>query len=341
MLQSGVQAFSNDFVNVLVLALWPTLPVLVFGYIRQSLVVARIPPDFSLRKSESIELNRALRLYRKVSRRLDELRDRKGHAIGWRALFNKQSEAPRQKEFEDLEAYAEYLQATIIRLKCRPLQRLRSWVHGRSLQFAFGRALAVYIAGIVAALMIAFHLFEQSAWADEFMSGVSNVIVWYPIDERLFYANAVGTAITVLAAPVFYLMRRVSLRREYGLEFCVFNDLARIPQGQEMGSSQDEDATQDQPRQVGAGETFRDHHWSAVLGLSESPSIEELRKTYKVLIKQNHPDRVHGMSPAFARLADSETKKITAAYREALVYVRSLQTGQGRQAGLGDDRAFT
>ena len=40
---------------------------------------------------------------------------------------------------------------------------------------------------------------------------------------------------------------------------------------------------------------------------------------YKVLIKQNHPDRVHDMSPALIRLAESETKKINAAYQQALL----------------------
>jgi hypothetical protein len=37
-----------------------------------------------------------------------------------------------------------------------------------------------------------------------------------------------------------------------------------------------------------------------------------------MLIKQNHPDRVQGMSQAFKKLAEFETKKLNAAYRQAL-----------------------
>ena len=46
--------------------------------------------------------------------------------------------------------------------------------------------------------------------------------------------------------------------------------------------------------------------------------MEEVRKAYKNLIKQNHPDRVHDMSPVFRDLAELETKKVNATYRQAL-----------------------
>jgi DnaJ-class molecular chaperone len=52
--------------------------------------------------------------------------------------------------------------------------------------------------------------------------------------------------------------------------------------------------------------------------VSETATVEEVKEAYKALIKQNHPDRVQGMSPAFKELAEAETKKINAAYREAL-----------------------
>jgi hypothetical protein len=41
-----------------------------------------------------------------------------------------------------------------------------------------------------------------------------------------------------------------------------------------------------------------------------------------VLVKQNHPDRVHNMSSVFKELAETETKKLNAAYAEALSHLR-------------------
>lgn len=320
MLEPGVEIFWNGFVNALVLALWPVLPVLVLGYSRQSIVARRIRPEFSLRKSESIELDRAVLLYSKVCCRLNELRLREERPLGWRVFLYRQPDTFQQDadELEDLEAHAQHLRATIARLRHQPLKRLRSWLHIKSSQFAFGRALAAHVIGFALVLIIAFHVFEQSAWADEFMSGGSNVLIWYPVDERLLYSNAVGAGFAAVAAPAFYLMRRVRLRRQYSLEFHVLKDLANTAPSELIGLTQTEEAAQDPAQQAD-----KNCNWFAILGVSESPTIEEVRKAYKALIRQNHPDRVHDMSPVFRKLAESETKKINAAYRQALESVPS------------------
>jgi DnaJ-class molecular chaperone len=59
----------------------------------------------------------------------------------------------------------------------------------------------------------------------------------------------------------------------------------------------------------------------AILGVSAQATISEVKNAYKVLIRQNHPDRVQDMSLALRTLAEAETKKINAAYRQALLYV--------------------
>ena len=66
------------------------------------------------------------------------------------------------------------------------------------------------------------------------------------------------------------------------------------------------------------GDTQNEEDWIRILGVSETATIQEVKEAYKTLIKQNHPDRVQGMSQAFKRLAEVETKKINAAYRQAL-----------------------
>ena len=47
-----------------------------------------------------------------------------------------------------------------------------------------------------------------------------------------------------------------------------------------------------------------------------------LKQAYKELVKQNHPDRVHSMAPAFRELAEAETKKLNIAYADAISYFR-------------------
>ncbi len=49
--------------------------------------------------------------------------------------------------------------------------------------------------------------------------------------------------------------------------------------------------------------------------------MDEVKQAYKVLVNQNHPDRVFKMSAAFRELAEGETKKLNIAYAEALAYL--------------------
>jgi hypothetical protein len=323
------EEISVTLVNAALLALWPALPVLLLGYIRQWLVVRSIQPKFGLRKSEMIELDRAVLLYEQVCARLKDISQQGERPIGfWRSFFGCAVEPPdhQTEEFEDLEAHAQHLRASIRRLSSQPLQRLRSWVRIRCSQFALGRALAAHVVGL-ALLIAVFHVFEESAWASEFATSAKR-LVWYPLDERIFYANAVATGFATLAAPLFYLLRWAALSREYSLEFSMFKDLANsglappveAPEPQQAAETwQDTQEAQGADQSEGGG--TRD--WSAVLGLSQSATIEDVKEAYKLLIKQNHPDRVHGMSVAFKTLAEAETKKINAAYQQALLSVPS------------------
>src|SRR5580700_11222613 len=64
-------------VNAIVLALWAALPVLILGYVRQAQAARRIRPEFSLRKSEIAELDRAVALYDQICRRLKQSNGRR------------------------------------------------------------------------------------------------------------------------------------------------------------------------------------------------------------------------------------------------------------------------
>jgi hypothetical protein len=323
MLELGGEEFSIVLVNAVLLALWPVLPALIIAYIQRSLVARHIRPEFSLRKFETAELDRAVMLHHDVCCRLKELRNQGEREVGfWRALVERRTETPQQyaDELEDLETHAQLLQATIVRLRRRPLQRLKWWLHIKSSEFALGRAVATHAVSMVLLLIIAFHSFEQSAFADELTSDASNRLIWYPFDGRFFYANAVAAGFSALAAPMFYIVRWLSLCRRHSLEFYAFRDLAKDEPDQSFDQSEREVPVQEQLRQSCRDEICEDLSWYTILGLSQTATIEEVRKAYKDLIKKNHPDRVHDMSPAFRTLAESETKKVNEAYRQALSF---------------------
>jgi hypothetical protein len=310
-------------VKAVLLALWVALPGLIVGYVRQARTARRIRPQFALRKSEVAELDRAVRLYDQVCHRIEASEQQAETSTRlWRALFDCADDAGQAdaEERDDLQAHAQHLRGTIARLRRRPLQRLRSWVHVASAQSALAGAIAAYGAALALAVA-APQAPGQAAWADELNAGARHALAWYPLDARLFYANAVAAGFAVAAAALFYLLRRARLRRDYELEICAFKDLAYSDPCRPVETSPAEQAASDASQRTEANENNANDAWFAVLGLSSAATIEDVKDAYKTLIKQNHPDRVHDMSPMFRMLAEAETKKINAAYRQALACV--------------------
>jgi DnaJ-domain-containing protein 1 len=312
MLVQGSEALSIEGVHAVLLASCLVLPLLLLAYIRQTLRARRIFSEFPLRRFESIELERAVHSYNKVRQRLDELSQRGKPPFTWYAVFNRARNNPEQHtdEIEDLTAHAQLLSMTIVRLRRQPLQRVKSWLHIKSSQFALAKAIQTHVASFMLLLIVALQFFDPEGLEQV----VSNGLFGFPIDS-LLYVNAVASLLAALAAPAFYMMQWLRLRRKYSFEFCIFKDLAQTDPAQRLEAQATdnvypEPADSDKPYAM--GDCF------AVLGVAESASIEEVRKAYKKLMRQTHPDRVHDLSPALRKLAESETKTINAAYRQAL-----------------------
>jgi DnaJ like chaperone protein len=54
----------------------------------------------------------------------------------------------------------------------------------------------------------------------------------------------------------------------------------------------------------------------AILGLSPDATADEIRKAYRSLAIQNHPDRVANLGPEFVKVAEEKFKKIQQAYED-------------------------
>lgn len=313
--------------DVVLLTLWGALPILLIAYVRQSLTMWRSRPEFCLRRSEAAELDRALAVYRDVCGRLAEIEAQSRTAKGiLHLIFALQPDIERNgdEEREDLNAHARHLKATIAKLRGLPLRRVRERIAAFSLQAAVGGAFAIHVTAFVT-LVLLFCLPGTRAAVHELTGAGRNALVWYPFDASYFLANGAGAALGMLLAPAFYALRRLGLVREHAMELAVLKELAETPAEVVVEASPGRvDDAEESLRDASSRETFSrveprtQESCFAVLGVEQSATIEQVRAAYRMRIKQSHPDRLTGMSPAIRTFAEDETKRLNAAFQEAL-----------------------
>lgn len=302
--------------NVVLLTLWSALPLLLLAYAHQSLTLRLARPDFLLRKSEAAELDRALVLYRDFHGRLAQIEAQRRKAKGiLKLVFALQSNAKwDEEERDDLKAHGRHLQATITKLRGLPLRRLRERIAALSFHSAVGGAVAVHAATFVFLVLILYFADVRDT-AREMAGTGRSTLVWYPFDPSYFLANGASAAVGMFFAPAFYLGRRIGLVREHALEFTVLKELAHTPAAEIAdGPAGRADDTEDSCRVV----PDTTESCFAVLGVEQSANLEQVRAAYRIRIKQSHPDRLHGVSPAIKSFAEDETKRLNAAFQEAL-----------------------
>jgi len=77
-------------------------------------------------------------------------------------------------------------------------------------------------------------------------------------------------------------------------------------------------SAQNRARETARNEKTTSASWDKILGVSPNASIDEIRRAYKLLISQYHPDKVASLGDELKDLAEHKSKEITQAYREAL-----------------------
>ncbi len=306
--------------NVVLLTLWGALPILLIAYVRQWLTMRQLRPEFCLRRSEGAELDRALAVYRDVCSRLAEIEARRRTIKGiLQLIFALQPDVEQRgdEERDDLNAHARHLRRTIAKLRGLPLRRVRERIAALSLHAAVGGALVLHVSAF-ATLGLIFYFLDLRAPVHEMTGMGRNPLVWYPFDASYFLANGAGAALGVLLAPAFYALRRIGLAHEYAMELAVLKELAETPA--EVIADQPAGRADDDPLRTGPWRVDPQTEDScfAVLGVEQSATLEQIRAAYRTRIKESHPDRLAGMSAAIRTFAEDETKRLNAAFQEAL-----------------------
>jgi hypothetical protein len=154
------------------------------------------------------------------------------------------------------------------------------------------------------------------------MKTVEPSLLLKPLDA-LIIASWAGPIFLPVLIPLFYVVRRAELNREHAPQIHKLKEFAAADPNHLIHQSQGtpSEETPEPAREIPVKET-----WFVVLGVSPSATIGDVKQAYKVLIKQNHPDRVQFMSPIFKVLAEAETKKLNDAYAEALMLLRQEGT---------------
>lgn len=316
-LRTGYE-LSASLADTALLTLWAVPPGLLLAYVRKCAKVRRTQPEFSLRRSEAAEWNRAVALYDRVRSQIDEIDSRSTRPTLFHRLLLGCSAHRAEQDNEtlaDLQAFAAHLREAIVRLNRQPLDRLRSWIHVLSARFALGYAVGAYVVGF-SLLMATAELSRR--WLDASAGSAITLLLWCPLGP-LVCANVISIAFAALAGPIVYVVQRLHLHSIYRVEFLVLKDLTRAEPQQAIWQDEGGAADHFVAGGVAAVASAGRRDWFDIFGLSPSASLQELRNAYKTLIKQNHPDRVHGMSPALIKLAEAETRRLNAAYQEALV----------------------
>jgi DnaJ-domain-containing protein 1 len=263
-------------------------------------------------------------LYKKVHDRRTEIRklaeEVRGDLLG-RLRRRQMMKEKFAEELEDIEAYGRHLRSTIVRLRSKPAQRLGSWMHVCSAQIAFGRSLTAYFV-ICGAGLVELYCLQQLFLLDQVDTSFALFSGWEHLHGPMLYANWLAAGFMLAVLPAVYFYRRAELARAYRIQLRLCKRFAAADPDRLVAQLSSETGS-DEPLET-VDQIPQERTCFDVLGLSPTATIDEVKEAYRERVKQSHPDRVQGMSTAFTALAEAETKKLNAAYQQALLALQGL-----------------
>ncbi|TMJ34562.1 MAG: J domain-containing protein [Alphaproteobacteria bacterium] len=292
----------------------------------------RTNAQFSLGRLEEFELERAILLYQKALDRLQHiLHEGQQIQAGLLARYRYRKQIGRKfaAELHDLRSYQAHLRSMIVRLRSGPVQRFKSWLHLDSACFALSRSLTLCLLvlgmlGVCSYLADQPDLLGQRVFEGETITAaLATWFAWPPADGRMLDTSSLGGVLLAVATPILYSYRRAKLHLMHRQQFRALKKFAAadpdrlIHQAPPLAAGMPEDPLESAP------DIPDERSWFSILGVARSASTDEIKQAYKARVKQNHPDRVGEMSPLFRELAEAETKKINAAYEQAMSLQRA------------------
>ena len=167
-------------------------------------------------------------LYEKASRRRREIfREGEHDDLTLLARCHQRYRLKREfaDELDELAAYQGHLRSTIIRLRCKPIQRFKYLMHIACSRFAFSRSLGSYFLSL-ALLIIGFHFADEPAWAQEMQTGFVSHLLWTPFDARLLYANLMAASVVAVVLPLLYFLQRAKLHGDHRMQLRMLKEFA-------------------------------------------------------------------------------------------------------------------
>ena len=291
----------------------------------------RTNAQFSLGRLEEFELERAILLYQKALDRLEHIRH-EGQQIqaGLLARYRYRKQIGRKfaAELHDLRSYQAHLRSMIVRLRSGPVQRFKSWLHLDSACFALSRSLTLCLL-VIGMLGVCSYLADQPDLlgqpvfeGETITAALATWFAWPPADGRMLDTSSLGGVLLAVATPVLYSYRRAKLHLMHRHQFRALKKFAAADPDRLVHQAPPLAAACRKIR-LSAPDIPDERSWFSILGVARSASTDEIKQAYKARVKQNHPDRVGEMSPLFRELAEAETKKINAAYEDAMSLQRA------------------